>query len=168
MPTWVIPWSRANPAHHRHADQQHDGRNVHDATIPRPRGASEPRRLAQVACPPVLRVGRRGWSLTDRWHLTRSARVTDVALAAAHRLATGRKNIHHGEKNTHLWEILLLTRMGRIGQLTRVLSNIALYSHSLLGSDRFGSERSCGHSLGLEELSDERDSLVSTRLSIDF
>jgi hypothetical protein len=77
---------------------------------------------------------RPGLGLVRFTHPTRSARVTDVALAAAHRLATGRKNIQHGEKIIHLWEIFLLTRMGRICQLTQVCRNIPTFLTQLLAS----------------------------------
>jgi hypothetical protein len=43
------------------------------------------------------------------------------------------KNFHTGEKNIHLWEIFLLTRMGRICQLTQVCRNIPTFLTQLLG-----------------------------------
>ena len=44
---------------HRHADLQHDGRDVHDAAVPRPEGPAEPRHRAFRRLGGHLRRGRR-------------------------------------------------------------------------------------------------------------
>ena len=54
---------------HRHADQQHDGRDVHDAALPRPRGA------ARAAASTISTPGRpRSAKSSTRWKSPRTAR----------------------------------------------------------------------------------------------